>query len=315
MRRSPRTPLRLPAVLTAVVAVGFAATGAAGAATTPGTTAGVTRTIEVQTDPINAPGQTMSLQRVVIQPRTTLTEHYHQGTQMARVVKGTLTLNVITGQVQVTGSGGTVRTYDGPSKVTLRPGDSLVEIPPVVHYGENTTGRKVVLEVAALIQTGAPLATPTQPAPTTISLSTEIRSTSNILTTLPGANTYGWNHLVGTASLAGEPVLCDMLGNVNYVSGAGPFFGFVTFTFADGSQIATQMNGKAIPYPDGSSDVVAQLSIFNGTGRYAGQTGAGTFAGHRDAAVGAPVVSVFTLAPTAAPTTTTTVPTTSTTAR
>jgi len=292
--------------LTAFTTIGAA--GVAGAATdpatpaTPATTAGVSRTIEVQTDPLNAPGQTMSLQRVVIQPRTTLTEHFHQGTQMARVVAGTLVLNVISGQVHVTGRGGAVRTYDGPSKVTLRRGDALVEIPPVVHYGENTTGKKVVLDVAALIQTGAPLATPTQPAPATISLSTQIKSEFSILTTLPGTNTYGWNHLVGTATLDGQPVLCDMLGNVNYFSGAGPFFGFVTFTFADGSQLATQMNGKAIPYSDGSSDVVAQLSIFNGTGRFAGQNGSGTFVGHRDAAVGAPVVSVFTLSPTPAPT-------------
>jgi MFS family permease len=120
------------------------------------------------------------------------------------------------------------------------------------------------------------------------------------------ANTYGWNHLVGTATLDGQPVLCDMLGNVNYVSGAGPFFGFVTFTFADGSQIATQMNGKAIPHADGSSDVVAELSIFNGTGRFAGQVGSGTFAGHRSTTVGAPVESVFVLSPVAAPPTTTT---------
>lgn len=327
MRRSSRphrpVPFRLLVTSSAVAAIGavgaVGAVGTAGAATTPSTTAaaaGITRTIEVQTDPLNAPGQTMSLQRVVIRPHTTLTEHFHQGTQMARVVKGTLDLEVISGRVQVTGSGGTLRTYDGPSTVTLRRGDSLVEIPPVVHYGENTTGKKVVLDVAALIQTGAPLATPTQPAPATISLSTEIQSEYKILTTLPGSNTYGWNHLVGTATLAGEPVLCDMLGNVNYFSGAGPFFGFVTFTFADGSQIATQMNGKAIPHPDGSSDVVAELSIFNGTGRYAGQTGTGTFAGHRDASVGAPVVSVFTLAPTPAPvTTTTTAPTATPTGR
>lgn len=306
MRTFLHAAVRIPLAVTVVAGTTLGAAGAARAADAPSTAGGVTRTIEVQTDPVNAPGQTMSLQRVVIQPGTTLTEHFHQGTQMARVVKGTLTLNVVTGRVQVTGRDGAVRAIDGPAKVVLRPGDALVEIPPVVHYGQNTTGRKVVLDVAALIQSGAPLATPTQPAPTTIVLDTEIRSTSSILTTLPGSNTYGWNHLVGTATLAGESVLCDMLGNVNYVSGAGPFFGFVTFTFADGSQIATQMNGTAFPHPDGSSDVVAQLSIFNGTGRFAGQTGSGTFAGRRDAAVGAPVVSRFTLAPTTAPTTTTT---------
>lgn len=296
MPHRPRTTARsrLLAVAT-TVAFAAGAAGPAGAATTPGTTAAVTRTIEVQTDPINAPGQTMSLQRVVIQPRTTLTEHYHQGTQMARVVKGTLTLNVITGQVQVTGSGGTVRTYDGPSTVTLRPGDSLVEIPPVVHYGENTTGRKVVLDVAALIQSGAPLATPTQPAPTTISLSTEIRSTSNILTTLPGANTYGWNHLVGTASLAGEPVLCDMLGNVNYVSGAGPFFGFVTFTFADGSVLATRTQGLATRGADGATRFAATLVPTDGTGRFAGATGSGTFTAVRSEGIGRPVAVTFDL--------------------
>jgi hypothetical protein len=307
MRRTLRSVVRRPltaAVLTTAV-LAVAATPAL-AASTPTTTAGVTRTIEVQTDPINAPGQSMSLQRVVIQPHTTLVEHFHQGTQMARVIEGTLELNVVSGEVQVTGRSGNLRTFTGPTRVTLRRGDQLVELPPVVHYGENTTGKRVVLAVAALIQIGAPLATPTQPASASITLATEIRSEQQILTTLPGANTYGWNHLVGTATLDGQPVLCDMLGNVNYVSGAGPFFGFVTFTFADGSQIATQMNGKAIPHADGSSDVVAELSIFNGTGRFAGQVGSGTFAGHRSTTVGAPVESVFVLSPVAAPPTTTT---------
>ncbi|MEI7999935.1 MAG: hypothetical protein WCI50_01165 [Actinomycetes bacterium] len=296
MRRLLRPTLALATCTAAVVAAVGVAIGPAGATPTTTTTSGVARVVEAQTDPINAPGQTLTLQRVTIQPHTQLVEHFHQGTQLARILRGRLTFHVVSGSVQVTGKDGRPRTVSGPETVTLQPGDQLVEIPPVVHYGANDTARKVVIQVAALIEQGAPLATPTAPATPTISLTTEINSIEKVLTPI-GTTTYGWNHLVGTATLDAQPVLCDILGNVNYVNGLGPFFGFVTFTFADGSQIATQMLGRATQAADGSSHVEAPLQIFAGTGRFAGATGGGFFDGTRTGAVGAPVASSFTLAP------------------
>ncbi|MDP1805779.1 MAG: hypothetical protein Q8K72_11470, partial [Acidimicrobiales bacterium] len=59
--------------------------------------AGVTRVRLGQASPANAPGQTMYLERVTIAPGARLTEHFHQGTQVARVVSGVLTYNIISG--------------------------------------------------------------------------------------------------------------------------------------------------------------------------------------------------------------------------
>jgi len=55
----------------------------------------------------------------------------------------------------------------GPNKVLLRPGDALVETSSLVHFGANDTGKPVVIELAALLQQGAPLATPVGTGATT----------------------------------------------------------------------------------------------------------------------------------------------------
>ena len=95
---------------------------------------------------------------------------------------------------------------------------------------------------------GAPLATPVgegAAGTTSLRLQTVLVSQSRTLLQA-GANnavTYGTNQLTGTATLDGQPVAISMLANVDYVSGSGSFFGFVTFTFSDGSTIGTRMQG------------------------------------------------------------------------
>ena len=260
---------------------------------------GVTRTPLGEAAPANAPGQQLYLQSVTIAPHAALPEHFHQGTQVARVISGTLTYNIVSGTAAVTRADGKAEDVAGPNKVLLQPGDSLVETASLVHYGANDTTTPVVIELAALLEQGAPLATPVgsgatgAPLHVTTALASQTRT---LLNAGPkGSITYGWNRLTGGARLDGRNVAVEMLGNVNYISGNGPFFGFITFTVDDKSTLAVSMQGQAVQSPTGASSVAATLGIFGGTGRYEKATGTGTFVGSRPAAVGATVDSTFDL--------------------
>jgi hypothetical protein len=269
------------------------------AAPKPTQGSGVTRTPLGEATPANAPGQKLYLQQVTIAPHAKLAEHFHQGTQVARVVSGTLTYNILSGTAAVTRANGKAEDVAGPATVLLQPGDSLVETASLVHYGANDTATPVVIELAALLEQGAPLATPVGAGATgtALHLTTALASqTRTLLSAGPnGSISYGWNRLTGTTTLDGKPVSVEMLGNVNYTSGNGPFFGFITFTFNDKSTLAVSMQGLAMQAPGGASSVTATLGIFGGTGRYEKATGTGTFAGSRPAAVGATVDSTFDL--------------------
>ncbi len=265
----------------------------------PAQGSGVTRTPFGEATPANAPGQKLYLQQVTIAPHAKLAEHFHQGTQVARVVSGTLTYNIVSGTAAVTRANGQAENATGPTTVLLQPGDSLVETASLVHFGANDTAMPVVIELAALLEQGAPLATPvgTGTTGTALHLTTALASqTRTLLTAGPkGSVTYGWNRLTGTATLNGKPVAVEMLGNVNYTAGNGPFFGFITFTFDDKSTLAVSMQGLAVQGSNGASTVAASLGIFAGTGRYEKATGTGTFTGSRSATVGATVDSTFDL--------------------
>lgn len=130
-------------------------------ATTTTAPAGIVREALGETAPANAPGQVLYLQRVTIPPGERLAEHFHQGTQLATVTSGVLTYNLVSGTVAITRAGGKKTSATGPSTVALRAGDSIVEPRDVVHYGANRSEESVVIELAALLETGAPMATPT----------------------------------------------------------------------------------------------------------------------------------------------------------
>jgi hypothetical protein len=108
---------------------------------------------------------------------------------------------------------------------------------------------------------------------------------------------YGWNRLVGDTQHDGDAVTVEMLGNVDYLRGSGPFFGFVTFTYADGSTVALRMtNGRARAATDTTNAIVSSsLRVVGGTGRYENVTGTGTFTGERKDALGGAVDSRFVL--------------------
>jgi len=260
---------------------------------------GVIRAPLGEAAPANAPGQTLYLQQVTISPHAKLPEHFHQGTQVARVISGVLTYNIVSGSATVTRANGKTETDSAPNKILLEPGDSLVETSDLAHFGANDTDKPVVIELTALLEQGAPLATPVGTGATgaAMHLTSQLASQARTLLTAgpQGSIVYGWNRLGGAATLDGKPVTVDMLGDVNYKGGTGPFSGFITFTFSDGSTIAVSMQGKATQLPDGGSTVAATLGIFGGTGRYESATGTGRFTGSRPAAVGAPVASTFDL--------------------
>jgi hypothetical protein len=111
--------------------------------------------------------------------------------------------------------------------------------------------------------------------------------------------TYGTNLLTGVSGGSAETeagVEVSMQGNVLYNYGTGPLFGFVTFTFPNGSTLATQMTGHASKSLfDQTTTFHARLIIIGGTGIYQAATGTGTFSGSRDGKIGSSVNSAFTI--------------------
>jgi len=298
----------------ALVFVGVVATCGSAAAQTTTTTSsssssnGITRTELGSAQPANGPGQELYLQRVTIAPGAKLPEHFHQGTQVAHIISGVLTYDIASGSAAVTRANGTTKTVDGPATIKLRKGDGLVETQGLVHHGSNAGTRPVVIELAALLQEGAPLSTPVGQSATgtPLRITVDLDSQSRNLHTVgaDGSTTYGSNQLVGTATVDGQAVGVEMLGNVNYVTGSGPLFGFVTFTFADGSTLGVQFQGTATATANGDETTFATtLGVIGGTGGtggYAAATGTGTFTGSRKAALGTTVAATFDLTVTGA---------------
>jgi hypothetical protein len=261
---------------------------------------GITRTPLGQASPANAPGQTLYLQRVTIAPHSKLAEHFHQGTQVARVTSGTLTYNIVTGSATITRADGRTEELSAPKTVLLHTDDWIIETAGLEHFGANHTDEPVVIELAALLQDGAPLATPvgTGAAGTPMRFTSTLTSQDRRLSTVGpnGSLVYGWNHLTGTSTFEGQDVGVDMLGSVNYVSGNGPFSGFITFTFADGATLGVAMQGATKASADTkNANFISTLGVIGGTGRFADVTGVGTFVGTRTAALGTAVVATFDL--------------------
>lgn len=260
----------------------------------------VRREVRGEAVPVNAPGQVMTLQRVVVDPGAELPQHFHEGTQLATIRAGVLTYHVVSGSVAVTRADGSTETVAADGTVKLRRGDTIVEDESLVHYAENRGSKRVVIELTALLHDGAPLATPVGEVPATTPLRVETVLTSESRTLYqvgPGAaTTYGWNRLTGNATADGQPLTVEMLGSVDYTAGSGPFSGFITLTFADGSTLGMSMQGQTTAAPDSAdASFAATLGVIGGTGTYADAAGHGTFTGDRQAALGGQVDAVFDL--------------------
>jgi hypothetical protein len=123
-------------------------------------------------------------------------------------------------------------------------------------------------------------------------------SVATTLNTLPGGRTYGWNHFAGTARWGGQELMVDFLGAVNYVNGSGPFEGFVTLSWANGTTLAFRIDGRALATETvygTHTDFSGLVGIIGGTGELEGVTGIGAATGSRKGALGSPIAMSFTL--------------------
>ena len=156
-----------------------------------------------------------------------------------------------------------------------------------------STTTLVVALLAAPLASSAGAATITKRV---IKVEASISSQQNITHTVSpnGRRVYGFNLLVGRDERGSNPIDVEMLANVNYLKGNGPFFGFITFTAKDGSTIGVQMNGKARALTNGTvTNFSAPLKVIGGTGKWLQAAGKGTFTGSRSAALGTEVKSKF----------------------
>jgi quercetin dioxygenase-like cupin family protein len=120
------------------------------------------REVLVEGSPEAANGQVLQLVRYDIPAGLTLPFHTHPGMQMAYIESGVLTYTVVSGgSIPVTRAakdGTPVATEMlAPGQTTeLHPGDTVVEIDGVVHYGENLGTEPVIILAATLLDPNQP---------------------------------------------------------------------------------------------------------------------------------------------------------------
>jgi quercetin dioxygenase-like cupin family protein len=112
-----------------------------------------------------APGRTMVLSRVEVEPGAKLALHHHLGTQISHIESGTLTYTVRKGSALVREGESDqqprlVRTVKAGQTARIRPGQWLVEQPSDIHEAANRGSAPVVIYLSTLLKDGAPPATP-----------------------------------------------------------------------------------------------------------------------------------------------------------
>jgi quercetin dioxygenase-like cupin family protein len=118
-----------------------------------------------------APGRTMVLSRVLVEPGAKLATHHHLGTQVARIASGVLSYTVRRGSVVVRrGESGQnpqlVRRIRAGQTGSIHGGEWIVEQPSDIHEAANRGSAPVVIYIATLLEAGAPPATPVSLPPT-----------------------------------------------------------------------------------------------------------------------------------------------------
>ncbi|HWJ42912.1 MAG TPA: hypothetical protein VNR67_05730 [Solirubrobacterales bacterium] len=162
MPASARSRSALAAALAAVFALGALLPGAL--AGPPGPTA--VRSALARSDKVQgAPGRTMVLTRVVVEPGAKLALHHHLGTQISRIASGTLTYTVRKGSAAVSEGAAEkdprrVRTIAAGQTARIQPGQWLVEQPSDVHEAANRGTAPVVIYLSTLLKSGSPPSTP-----------------------------------------------------------------------------------------------------------------------------------------------------------
>jgi quercetin dioxygenase-like cupin family protein len=158
-----RTRIALAAALLAAFALGVLLPGALAQ---DGSKPTAVRSALAQTSSVQgAPGRTMVLSKVVVEPGAKLALHHHLGTQISRVAAGTLTYTVRQGSAVLREGDAEkeprlVRTIEAGQTARIRPGQWLVEQPSDIHEAANRGVTPVVIYLSTLLKTGAPPATP-----------------------------------------------------------------------------------------------------------------------------------------------------------
>lgn len=112
-----------------------------------------------------APQRTLVLSRVVVDPGAKLALHHHLGTQVAHIMRGTLSYTVRKGSAVVSRGEADqdpvlVRTIKAGQTGKIRAGQWIVEQPSDIHEAANRGSVPVVIYLATLLKTGAPPSTP-----------------------------------------------------------------------------------------------------------------------------------------------------------
>ena len=160
-----RLPLRFPLSALAIVAVVAMAIilptafGASAPAPAP------SRLAMAQTEHVQgAPGRTMVLSKVTVPAGAKLAVHHHLGTQISRVVSGTLTYTVRQGKAELfegeSEDPRLVRVIKAGKTAHIRADQWLVEQPSDIHQAANRGSSPVVIYLATLLKDGAAPSTP-----------------------------------------------------------------------------------------------------------------------------------------------------------
>ncbi|MDO8187608.1 cupin domain-containing protein [Conexibacter sp. JD483] len=152
---------RLRLALLLVLAATFGAAASALALSVKPTAEPVVRTVLAEdVDPPGAPGRTLGLSRVTVEPGAQLALHRHPGVQIANIARGTLTYWVVSGSVTVHRGDRALRTIRAGQRGEVRTGEWIVERPGTIHHAANRGKVEIEILIATLFKDGAPPSIP-----------------------------------------------------------------------------------------------------------------------------------------------------------
>jgi len=156
---------RVPLALALVVAFALGAVGPGAFGKTKVAPTAIRNALAETSKVQGAPGRTLVLSRVEVEPGAKLALHHHLGTQVAHIEAGTLTYTVRRGAVVVRAGESDqdprkVRTISAGQTGRIRAGQWIVEQPSDIHEAANRGPVPVVIYLATLLKAGAPSATP-----------------------------------------------------------------------------------------------------------------------------------------------------------
>ncbi len=160
--------LRRPSLLASLAALAFGVSLSAAFAETAAAPTAVRSALARSANVRGAPGRTMVLSRVVVEPGAKLALHHHLGTQISRIAAGTLTYTVREGSALLWEGDAEkdphrIRRISTGQTASIKPGQWLVEQPSDIHEAANRGTVPVVIYLSTLLKSGAPPSTPVTP--------------------------------------------------------------------------------------------------------------------------------------------------------